>query len=111
MAAPYFNDEFYEVIGAESAQSDALPDGRSRTLAGQAHHIVPAVFAPVLEQFFAGSDDSRLTTYESAANERKGVRRIGTRSYPRQTPCSVSSTTDITIGDTMSKLHLPLKRR
>jgi pimeloyl-ACP methyl ester carboxylesterase len=39
----------------QAAQSlaDALPDGRYRTLKGQGHDIVPAVLAPVLEEFFS----------------------------------------------------------
>ncbi len=38
----------------QAAQSlaDALPDGRYRTLKGQGHDIVPAVVAPVVEEFF-----------------------------------------------------------
>jgi pimeloyl-ACP methyl ester carboxylesterase len=38
----------------QAAQSlaDVLPDGRYRTLKGQGHDIVPAVVAPVLEEFF-----------------------------------------------------------
>jgi pimeloyl-ACP methyl ester carboxylesterase len=43
----------------ETAQvlANILPAGRSRTLEGQTHDIVPAVLAPVLEQFFGGSDE------------------------------------------------------
>ena len=50
------------VIGGEESQevmrkaaqsiAEALPDGRYRTLKGQGHDIVPAVVAPVLEEFF-----------------------------------------------------------
>ena len=38
----------------QAAQSlaEALPEGRYRTLKGQGHDIVPAVLAPVLEEFF-----------------------------------------------------------
>ena len=38
----------------QAAQSlaESLPDGRYRTLKGQSHDIVPAVVAPVLEEFF-----------------------------------------------------------
>ena len=36
---------------AAQALAEALPDGRYRTLAGQGHDIVPAVVAPVLEEF------------------------------------------------------------
>ena len=45
----------------QAAQSlaDALPEGRYRTLKGQGHDIVPAVVAPVLEEFFADSGASR----------------------------------------------------
>jgi pimeloyl-ACP methyl ester carboxylesterase len=44
----------------ETAQvlANILPAGRARTLEGQTHDIVPAVLAPVLEQFFGGSDES-----------------------------------------------------
>jgi pimeloyl-ACP methyl ester carboxylesterase len=38
---------------AAQALADALPDAQHRTLEGQTHDIVPAVVAPVLEQFFA----------------------------------------------------------
>jgi pimeloyl-ACP methyl ester carboxylesterase len=43
----------------ETAQvlANILPAGRSRTLEGQTHDIVPAVLAPVLEQFFGGSGE------------------------------------------------------
>jgi len=46
-------EESQEVM-RQAAQSlaDALPDGRYRTLEGQGHDIVPAVVAPVLEEFF-----------------------------------------------------------
>jgi pimeloyl-ACP methyl ester carboxylesterase len=46
-------EQSHEVI-QQAAQSlaDALPDGRYRTLKGQGHDIVPAVVAPVLEEFF-----------------------------------------------------------
>jgi len=37
---------------AAQSLADALPDGRYRTLKGQGHDIVPAVVAPVLEEFF-----------------------------------------------------------
>lgn len=37
---------------AAHSLADALPDGRYRTLKGQGHDIVPAVVAPVLEEFF-----------------------------------------------------------
>lgn len=42
------------VLLRRAAQSvaDALPNGHYRTLQGQGHEIVPAVVAPVLEQFF-----------------------------------------------------------
>jgi pimeloyl-ACP methyl ester carboxylesterase len=36
---------------AAQSLADALPDGRYRTLKGQSHDIVPAVVAPVLEEF------------------------------------------------------------
>jgi hypothetical protein len=44
----------------ETAQvlANILPAGQVRTLDGQTHDIVPAVLAPVLEQFFGGSDES-----------------------------------------------------
>lgn len=46
-------EESHEVM-RQAAQSlaDALPDGRYLTLEGQGHDIVPAVVAPVLEEFF-----------------------------------------------------------
>ena len=37
---------------AAQSLAEALPDGRYRTLKGQGHDIVPAVVAPVLEEFF-----------------------------------------------------------
>jgi pimeloyl-ACP methyl ester carboxylesterase len=37
---------------AAQSLAEALPDGRYRTLVGQGHDIVPAVVAPVLEEFF-----------------------------------------------------------
>ena len=37
---------------AAQSLAEALPDGRYRTLDGQGHDIVPAVVAPVLEEFF-----------------------------------------------------------
>ena len=42
------------VMLRQAAQSvaDALPNSRYRTLKGQGHDIVPAVVAPVLEEFF-----------------------------------------------------------
>jgi pimeloyl-ACP methyl ester carboxylesterase len=41
---------------AAKSLAEALPDGRYRTLKGQGHDIVPAVVAPLLEEFFlAGS--------------------------------------------------------
>jgi len=39
---------------AAQSLAEALPDGRYRTLDGQGHDIVPAVVAPVLEEFFTG---------------------------------------------------------
>jgi pimeloyl-ACP methyl ester carboxylesterase len=39
----------------------ALPDGRYRTLEGQGHDIVPAVVAPVLEEFFLAQSSSNKT--------------------------------------------------
>lgn len=36
---------------ASESLADALPDGRYRTLKGQGHDIVPAVLAPVMEEF------------------------------------------------------------
>jgi pimeloyl-ACP methyl ester carboxylesterase len=39
---------------AASAVADALPNGRLRSLAGQAHGISPAATAPVLAEFLAG---------------------------------------------------------
>ena len=46
-------EQSHELI-RQAAQSlaDALPEGRYRTLKGQGHDIVPAVVAPVLEEFF-----------------------------------------------------------
>ncbi len=47
----------------QAAQSvaDALPNARYRTLNGQGHDIVPAVVAPVVEEFFLGqSSHDRL---------------------------------------------------
>ena len=37
---------------AAQSLADGLPDGRYRTLQGQGHDIVPAVVAPVMEEFF-----------------------------------------------------------
>jgi pimeloyl-ACP methyl ester carboxylesterase len=37
---------------ASQSLAEALPTGRYRTLEGQSHDIVPAVVAPVLEEFF-----------------------------------------------------------
>jgi hypothetical protein len=37
---------------AAQSLADALPEGRYRTLKGQGHDLVPAVVAPVLEEFF-----------------------------------------------------------
>jgi pimeloyl-ACP methyl ester carboxylesterase len=42
---------------AAQSLADALPDGRYRTLKGQGHDIVPAVVAPVLEEFFSRSNE------------------------------------------------------
>jgi hypothetical protein len=39
---------------AAQTLADALPNARHRSLQGQTHDIVPAVLAPVLEEFFAG---------------------------------------------------------
>jgi pimeloyl-ACP methyl ester carboxylesterase len=36
------------------ALADALPNGQTRTLAGQEHNVAPQALAPVLEEFFAG---------------------------------------------------------
>ena len=38
---------------AAQTLADALPDAQHRSLEGQTHDIVPAVLAPVLEEFFA----------------------------------------------------------
>jgi len=56
----------------ETAQvlANILPAGRAWTLEGQTHDIVPAVLAPVLEQFFGGSDEPKPAKYESATNKR-----------------------------------------
>jgi len=35
--------------------ADALPNAQHRSLEGQTHDLVPAVLAPVLKEFFAGS--------------------------------------------------------
>lgn len=46
-------EESHELIRhAAQSLADALPDGQHRTLKGQGHDIVPAVVAPVLEEFF-----------------------------------------------------------
>ena len=37
---------------AAHALADALPAGQYRTLEGQSHDIVPAILAPVVEEFF-----------------------------------------------------------
>ena len=39
------------------ALADALPHGQARILEGQTHDLVPAVLAPVLEQFFTDSGE------------------------------------------------------
>jgi pimeloyl-ACP methyl ester carboxylesterase len=39
---------------AAQTLADALPNAQHRSLEGQTHDIVPAVLAPVLEEFFAG---------------------------------------------------------
>ena len=39
---------------AAQTLADALPNALHRSLQGQTHDIVPAVLAPVLEEFFAG---------------------------------------------------------
>lgn len=39
---------------AARSLAEALPNGRYHTLKGQGHDIVPAVVAPVLEEFFSG---------------------------------------------------------
>jgi pimeloyl-ACP methyl ester carboxylesterase len=39
---------------AAQSLAEALPNGRSRTLEGQTHDIVPAVLGPVLQEFFLG---------------------------------------------------------
>jgi len=46
-------EESHDLI-RQTAQSlaDALPGGQHRTLVGQGHDMVPAVLAPVLEEFF-----------------------------------------------------------
>jgi pimeloyl-ACP methyl ester carboxylesterase len=51
-ASPPFMRETAEALAG------ALPAGRSLTLAGAAHDLVPAVLGPVLERFFGGSSDS-----------------------------------------------------
>ena len=43
---------------AAQSLAEALPDGRYRTLDGQGHDIVPAVVAPVLEEFFLAQSSS-----------------------------------------------------
>lgn len=43
---------------AAQSLAEALPDGRYRTLGGQSHDIVPAVVAPVLEEFFLAQTSS-----------------------------------------------------
>ena len=43
---------------AAQSLAEALPDGRYRTLDGQGHDIVPAVVAPVLEEFFLAQSPS-----------------------------------------------------
>ena len=43
---------------AAQSLAGALPDGRYRTLDGQGHDIVPAVVAPVLEEFFLAQSPS-----------------------------------------------------
>ncbi len=43
---------------AAQSLAEALPDGRYRTLEGQGHDIVPAVVAPVLEEFFLAQSSS-----------------------------------------------------
>jgi pimeloyl-ACP methyl ester carboxylesterase len=42
----------------ETAQvlADVIPDAHHRTLKGQEHNVAPEVLAPVLEEFFAGSN-------------------------------------------------------
>jgi pimeloyl-ACP methyl ester carboxylesterase len=40
------------------ALADALPDGRTHTLPGQTHEVVPEVLAPLIVEFFA-QEDSR----------------------------------------------------
>jgi pimeloyl-ACP methyl ester carboxylesterase len=51
-------DESPEVMRhAAQSLAAALPDGRYRTLKGQGHDIVPAVMAPVLEEFFSRSNE------------------------------------------------------
>ena len=41
------------MLQAAQAVADALPNAQYRSLEGQTHDIVPAVLAPVLEEFFA----------------------------------------------------------
>jgi hypothetical protein len=41
------------MLQAAQAVADALPTAEYRSLSGQTHDIVPAVLAPVLEEFFA----------------------------------------------------------
>lgn len=43
---------------AAKTLADSLPQGRYRTLTGQGHDIVPAVAAPVLEEFFLAQSSS-----------------------------------------------------
>jgi pimeloyl-ACP methyl ester carboxylesterase len=43
---------------AAQSLAEALPAGRYRTLEGQGHDIVPAVVAPVLEEFFLARSSS-----------------------------------------------------
>jgi pimeloyl-ACP methyl ester carboxylesterase len=50
---------------AAQALAEALPDGRYRTLQGQGHDLVPAVLAPVLEEFFL-AQSSRNTSGKPA---------------------------------------------
>lgn len=40
--------------GAAAALTEALPEGRRRTLEGQAHDVAPDILAPVLAEFFTG---------------------------------------------------------
>ena len=44
------------------AIADALPNARRRTLEGQTHDVAPEALAPVLEEFFAGSNGTLRTT-------------------------------------------------